>query len=40
MSNAMGDPTLFNRVAEEAIRAQEQSGVHRGSIKGSTRLTS
>jgi TetR/AcrR family transcriptional repressor of nem operon len=28
MSNAMGDPTLFNRVAEEAIRAQGQSGVH------------
>jgi TetR/AcrR family transcriptional regulator, transcriptional repressor for nem operon len=34
MSNAMGDPKLFNRVAEEAIRAQEQSGVHRGSTKG------
>ena len=34
MSNAMGDSTLFNRVAEEAIRAQEQSGVHSGSTKG------
>jgi TetR/AcrR family transcriptional regulator, transcriptional repressor for nem operon len=34
MSNAMGNPTLFYRVAEEAIRAQEQSGVHRGSTKG------
>jgi TetR/AcrR family transcriptional repressor of nem operon len=34
MSNAMGDPTLFYRLAEEAIRAQEQSGVHRGSTKG------
>jgi hypothetical protein len=26
MSHAMGDPTLFNRVAEEAIQAQAQSG--------------
>lgn len=34
MSHAMGDQALFNTVAEEAIRAQEQSGVHRGSTKG------
>jgi TetR/AcrR family transcriptional repressor of nem operon len=34
MSHAMGDPTLFNHVAEEAIRAQEQSGVRRGSAEG------
>jgi TetR/AcrR family transcriptional repressor of nem operon len=26
MSHAMGDPLLFNHVAEEAIRAQEQRG--------------
>jgi TetR/AcrR family transcriptional regulator, transcriptional repressor for nem operon len=34
MSHAMGDQALFNRLAEEAIRAQEQSGVRRGSAKG------
>jgi TetR/AcrR family transcriptional repressor of nem operon len=34
MSHAMGDQALFNRVAEEAIRAQEQSGVRRRSTKG------
>jgi TetR/AcrR family transcriptional regulator, transcriptional repressor for nem operon len=34
MSNAMGDPTLFNCVAEEAIRAQVQSSVHKRSTKG------
>ena len=33
MSHAMGDPTLFNHVAEEAIRAQAQTGVRRGSTK-------
>jgi TetR/AcrR family transcriptional repressor of nem operon len=33
MSHAMGDPALFNRVAEEAIRAQEQSGFRRASAK-------
>lgn len=32
MSHAMGDPTLFTRVAEEAIRAQVQS-LRAGSIK-------
>jgi TetR/AcrR family transcriptional regulator, transcriptional repressor for nem operon len=37
MSHAMGDPTLFDRVAEEAIRAQEQSGVHRESARGKRR---
>jgi TetR/AcrR family transcriptional regulator, transcriptional repressor for nem operon len=34
MSHALGEPTLFNHVAEEAIRAQEQSGVRKGSAKG------
>src|ERR1700746_898527 len=33
MSHAMGDQGLFNRVAEEAIRAQEQSGIRRRSTK-------
>lgn len=34
MSHAMGDPALFNHLAEEAIRAQKQSGVRRRSTRG------
>ena len=34
VSHAMGDPTLFNRVTKEAIGAQEQTGVRKGSTKG------
>ena len=34
MAHAMGEPTLFNRVAEEAIKAQAQSGHRKGSTKG------
>ena len=34
MAHALGEPMLFNRVAEEAIRAQEQSGVRKASAKG------
>jgi TetR/AcrR family transcriptional repressor of nem operon len=34
MSNAMGDPTLFNRVTKEAIGAQEQASVRKESTKG------
>jgi hypothetical protein len=30
MAHAMGDPMLFNRVVEEAIRAQEQGVRRRG----------
>jgi len=33
MAHAMGDPMLFNRVVEEAIRAQEQAGVRRRGTK-------
>jgi hypothetical protein len=34
MSNAMGDPTLFNRVTKEAIGAQEQASARKESTKG------
>jgi TetR/AcrR family transcriptional regulator, transcriptional repressor for nem operon len=37
MAHALGEPTLFDRVAEEAIRAQTQSGVRRGGAKGQRR---
>jgi TetR/AcrR family transcriptional repressor of nem operon len=37
MAHALSEPTLFNRVAEEAIRAQAQSGVRRGGAKGQRR---
>ena len=37
MASALSEPTLFNRVAEEAIRAQAQSGVRRGGAKGQRR---
>ncbi len=37
MAHALGEPMLFNRVAEEAIRAQEQSGVRKASAKGQRR---
>jgi TetR/AcrR family transcriptional repressor of nem operon len=34
MSHAMGDPTLFNCVTKEAIGAQDQTSVRKGSTKG------
>jgi TetR/AcrR family transcriptional regulator, transcriptional repressor for nem operon len=34
MSHALREPTLFKRVAEEAIRAQAQSGVRKRRAKG------
>ena len=34
MSNAMGDPTLFNRVTKDAIGAQEQASARKESTKG------
>src|SRR5258706_4194914 len=37
MAHALGEPMLFNRVAEEAIRAQEQSGDRKASAKGQRR---